>query len=167
MTSATSDIVHATIPVTERPATPINLQLEVLGANSIASRGRWARAARRRRSFASIAVHPGVYSETPIGTVNAAAALASDTFNRADSSDLGANWDAGAPQGGITRSFSVVSNTAKAAVSNVPAWETNNSVTWPADQYSEITLAATGAYSGRCGGGGSLAERATRRPATA
>ena len=71
------------------------------------------------------------------------AELASDDFTRADDTNLGANWDdntAVAADG-----FSIVSNAVAPTSIFSDASETNNSVTWPNDQYSEVTFDATAA----------------------
>lgn len=71
------------------------------------------------------------------------AVLASDNFNRADNADLGASWDV------LTgnNAFSIVANAVSPANVGDDSAESNNSVTWPNDQYSQVVLITSG-YSG-------------------
>lgn len=72
--------------------------------------------------------------------------LATDSFNRADNADLGADWDKnGNP-------FQIVSNTAR-YTTNVDSAERNNTVTWPNDQYSKVILGGATATSADSGYG--------------
>jgi hypothetical protein len=66
------------------------------------------------------------------------AVLATDNFNRADSTDLGTTWDV-VPG---TSNCQIVSNAVRASATNVDCDESYNGVTWPDDQYSQVTLAA-------------------------
>lgn len=70
--------------------------------------------------------------------------LASDNFTRANSADLGTSWDENTGESG-PNGFDISSNTAIPSDISADSSETNNSVTWPDDQYSEVTYATTGA----------------------
>jgi len=71
--------------------------------------------------------------------------LATDNFTRANSSDLGTAWDV--CTGEIPEGFDIVTNTARADSTQLgaDASETNNSATWPSNQYSETTLGTVSA----------------------
>lgn len=76
-------------------------------------------------------------------------ALASDNFNRANSTGLGANWTK-AGDASIFR-FDVVSNAAvPESLAGADSMAYYNAVTWPNDQYSQAKITVTGT-----GGGGS------------
>lgn len=70
--------------------------------------------------------------------------LATDNFTRADNADLGTAWDENtgdsSPNG-----LNISANTAVPADVTLDSSETNNTVTWPNDQYSECTFGATAA----------------------
>lgn len=70
--------------------------------------------------------------------------LATDNFTRANAGDLGAAWDECTGEGGGL-GFDISSNTAIPSSLGSDSSETNNTVTWPADQYSEVTYASTAA----------------------
>lgn len=70
------------------------------------------------------------------------AILASDNFTRANSADLGTNWDENTADPG-TGGFDIVSNTASVANTGLDCSETYNAVSSPNDQYSECTFGAT------------------------
>lgn len=63
--------------------------------------------------------------------------LATDNFNRSDSTDLGSNWDAGYT-GYDNCIVDQLFCTAEAA--NTTAMETYNAITWPDNQYVEFQL---------------------------
>ncbi len=65
------------------------------------------------------------------------AILATDTFDRADSTDLGAVWDV-VP--GLTN-CQIVGNRVRSGVANTDDIESYNGVTWPDDQYAQLTVA--------------------------
>ena len=65
--------------------------------------------------------------------------LASDNFNRSDNADLGANWDVVTGED----SFKIVSNQVVPNIVSNDAGESNNSVTWPNDQYSKVKCTET------------------------
>lgn|SRR5574341_128517 len=78
--------------------------------------------------------------------------LATDNFNRADNTDLGAAWD---PQPGFAnpqadRVFNISANTAVPANVAKDSGENYNAVSWPNDQYSQAkaTMSGTGAEAG-------------------
>jgi len=79
-----------------------------------------------------------------------AGVLATDNFTRANNADLGTAWDENTGEsepGG----FDIAGNTALPSNGGSDSSETNNSVTWPNDQYSQVTLTnptADGAGSG-------------------
>lgn len=64
--------------------------------------------------------------------------LATDSFDRANNADLGANWDSGYVTG--YGSFEILSNLAHPSVAGTQAVETYNAITWPNDQYSEFDI---------------------------
>lgn len=65
--------------------------------------------------------------------------LATDDFNRADSTDLGANWDVYAGQDNLK----IVTNRVRVGTINVnDCSESYNAVTPPADQWAQVTLAS-------------------------
>lgn len=66
--------------------------------------------------------------------------LATDSFNRGNSGDLGASWDVMTSE----TAMAIVSNAAQASIASVDCSESNNTVTWPNDQYSEITYGTVG-----------------------
>lgn len=82
------------------------------------------------------------------------AVLATDDFNRANSTDLGTAWD---PLPSPAANCQIVSNTVRPSVDDTACYESYNAVTWPNDQYSEITLANV---SGAGAGAGSVVVRA-------
>lgn len=63
--------------------------------------------------------------------------LASDNFTRADNASLGTNWTAVPTETG----FSIASNKAVPFDRLVDSCQYYNAITWPNDQYSEITVA--------------------------
>lgn len=69
------------------------------------------------------------------------AVLATDNFNRPDSTDLGTTWDV-VP--GVVN-CQIVSNAVRASADNAVCEESYNGVTWPDDQYSQVTLTVIGA----------------------
>lgn len=74
--------------------------------------------------------------------------LASDLFNRANNADLGATWDV-LPT--ITN-CQIVSNRVRAgSLGNANCSESYNGVTWPNDQYSEITCGTITGTNGSVG----------------
>jgi hypothetical protein len=62
--------------------------------------------------------------------------LASDNFTRADNADLGTAWDPCSGESG-PNGFEIFSNAAVPSNNGQDCSETNNTVTWPPDQYSE------------------------------
>lgn len=78
------------------------------------------------------------------------AVLASDNFNRANNGDLGTAWDVMTSEMALT----VSSNTAVPNVMGNDCTETNNSVTWPDNQYSQAVVTVTGGTSGGGEGAG-------------
>ena len=78
--------------------------------------------------------------------------LASDNFTRANASDLGTNWDecTGETESG---GFNIDANLALPALLNSDSSETNNSVSWPNDQYSQVTFSITTAEGAGAGSG--------------
>ena len=70
--------------------------------------------------------------------------LATDNFNRADNADLGTAWDPMTGEG----SWSIVSNHAEPTSLLSDSSESNNSVTWPDDQYSQAKITTSGGSSG-------------------
>jgi hypothetical protein len=71
------------------------------------------------------------------------AVLASDNFNRANSSDLGTSWDV-IP---TLAACQVASNVAALSTTSIDCAESYNGVTWPDDQYSQLTLPTLGSGS--------------------
>lgn len=63
--------------------------------------------------------------------------LASDNFTRANNADLGTAWDECTGDTDVN-GFDISANTAIPAAGSDTS-ETNNSVTWPDDQYAEVT----------------------------
>jgi hypothetical protein len=78
--------------------------------------------------------------------------LASDTFVRANNADLGTAWDecTGESSSG---GFDISANTAIPALTASDSSETNNSVSWPNDQYSQVTHSTTTANGVGAGSG--------------
>lgn len=68
--------------------------------------------------------------------------LATDNFTRANNADLGTAWDENTGEAG-PNGFDISANTAVPSNLGADSSETNNSVTWPDDQYSEVTYNAT------------------------
>src|SRR5262245_56045692 len=64
--------------------------------------------------------------------------LASDNFTRANSTGLGSNWTAVTGQG----TFDISSNKAVCHDVTLDSAEFYNAISWPNDQYSEVTVAA-------------------------
>jgi hypothetical protein len=65
------------------------------------------------------------------------AVLATDNFNRADSTDLGASWDVVPGESNCQ----IVANAVRAGVGGgADCSESYNGVTWPNDQYSQIVI---------------------------
>lgn len=83
--------------------------------------------------------------------------LATDNFTRANSADLGTNWDENTGESG-PNGFDISSNTAVPSDVAADSSETNNAATWPNDQYSEVTYATTGANGVGAGSGPSCRE---------
>lgn len=77
--------------------------------------------------------------------------LASDNFTRANNADLGAAWDPNVNEGSGT--FTISSNTAVPSSLGGDLSETNNTVSWPNDQYAEVTLGTTAADGAGAGSG--------------
>jgi hypothetical protein len=74
--------------------------------------------------------------------------LATDDFNRANNTDVGASWT---PQSGETR-FGIVSNTAQPSVTNADCGEQYSGLTWPNDQYAQAkTTVDAGTWSNQDG----------------
>lgn len=71
-------------------------------------------------------------------------ASATDNFNRADSTDLGTNWDVQTGEG----QWEIVSNEARPRFFDGDCTENYNAITFANDQYSEATLKALTAASG-------------------
>jgi hypothetical protein len=77
------------------------------------------------------------------GVKDAPAALASDTFDRADNADLGTNWSV--PTG--SNACQIVGNDVRAGSLNVDCQEYyDGGITWPDDQYSEVTVVNIGSF---------------------
>lgn len=74
--------------------------------------------------------------------------LASDDFNRADNINLGVDWS---PSPGADP-CRITSNTVRAQTVDLPNAEHYDSVVWPADQYSQVRLAALTTVNTRGGG---------------
>lgn len=104
-----------------------------------------------------IFVSPGIGTASFAPPVAGDALLAFDGFTRANSADLGTNWDENTGESG-PNGFDIVSNTAVPSDVAADSSETNNSVTWPDDQYSEVTYATTGADGIGSGSGPSCRE---------
>jgi len=93
------------------------------------------------------------------------AVLATDDFDRADNADLGANWTPLSDGNNGGDNFAIVSNAAKSPDA-VDSCEAYTGITWPDDQWSEVTLSATlangqGAGSGpavRCAAPGTITQ---------
>lgn len=66
-------------------------------------------------------------------------ALATDNFNRANNANLGTAWDVMTGEANLE----IVSNQCSVTPGSTAAdaTESNNSVTWPGDQYSQVTFA--------------------------
>lgn len=78
--------------------------------------------------------------------------LASDNFNRAnDPLSLGANWTADTEPGNV---FSISSNQCVPQSIGSDAGSFYNAVTWPNDQYSQVTITGMGAGDADQSGGG-------------
>jgi hypothetical protein len=78
------------------------------------------------------------------------AVLATDDFNRANNTDLGANWNV---QTGETR-LDLNSNAVRESSQNSDCAENNSAVTWPDDQYSQVKVTLSGSpWSDHSGGG--------------
>lgn len=71
------------------------------------------------------------------------AVLVSDSFDRANNGDLGSAWDVMTSE----NAWNISGNTAIPSSLNVDCTESNNSVTWPNDQYAQAVLGVC-AYSG-------------------
>ena len=71
------------------------------------------------------------------------AVLATDTFTRADNLDLGTDWDV--PTGGSA--FQLLNNAAAPRNPDTDAVESNNSATWPNDQYAQCAATVSGTTS--------------------
>jgi len=71
------------------------------------------------------------------------AVLATDSFTRANNADLGTAWDV--PTGGAA--FKVASNAATPTFLESDAMESNNSATWPNDQYAQCAVTVVGTVS--------------------
>lgn len=79
-------------------------------------------------------------------------ALASDNFTRANAADLGANWDECSGET-FAGGFDISANTAIPGDLAGDSSETNNSASFPADQYSQVTLANPAADGAGAGSG--------------
>ena len=73
-------------------------------------------------------------------TAGGSTPLASDTFDRANNADLGTSWDVVTGES----SFQITSNTAEPSLFNSDCSESNNSVSWPNDQYSQAKVTVVG-----------------------
>lgn len=71
-------------------------------------------------------------------------ALAQDNFNRADVNPLDGSW---ATTTGLA-ALKIVSNAVAAATGATDSAARNTAITWPNDQYTEITLSTTGTNDG-------------------
>lgn len=78
--------------------------------------------------------------------------LATDNFTRANNADLGTAWDecSGEPD---PSGFNISANTAIPDNVGSDSSESNNSATWPNDQYAEVTYSATAADGAGAGSG--------------
>lgn len=70
--------------------------------------------------------------------------LAADTFDRSNTGTLGANWSVGT---GASGQFEILSNAANCPSGTGTAVDYYSAVSWPADQYSEVTLGTVGTTS--------------------
>jgi len=70
------------------------------------------------------------------------AILATDNFTRADAADLGTNWDECTGESGPD-GLDIASNRAVASDVTRDSSETNNTVSWPDDQYGQVTFGTT------------------------
>lgn len=69
------------------------------------------------------------------------AVLASDTFVRPDNADLGANWT---PLGGTAGvAWKILANVARASNTGQDCAEAYTGITWPNNQWGEVTVAVT------------------------
>jgi len=84
--------------------------------------------------------------------------LASDTFNRANSTDLGVKWNSGYTN---RSALQLVNNAVRATTIKSEGLETYNDVTLPADQWAQVTLAA---FTGIGWNSGGLVLRASDPP---
>ena len=66
-------------------------------------------------------------------------ALAADSFDRADSTDLGTQWDAGYTS---NNNLQIVGNRVRGTVLSADSTESYNAVTLPNNQWSQLTLAS-------------------------
>lgn len=70
--------------------------------------------------------------------------LATDNFTRANNTDLGTAWDENSG-GANANGFDILSNTAVASLLPSDSAESNNTVTWPTEQYAKAVFSATAA----------------------
>lgn len=92
-------------------------------------------------------VAPGNPSAGPTITWNrrSVTILATDDFTRANNNDIGTAWDPNTAEASAT-GFKISSNTAiPSAGLGSDASETNNTTTWPDDQYAEVTIGSPAA----------------------
>ena len=83
--------------------------------------------------------------------------LATDNFTRANNTDLGTAWDENTGETG-PNGLDISANKAIPSTLLSDNSETNNSVTWPDDQYVTVTFGATFADGAGSGLGGTLRE---------
>ncbi len=76
--------------------------------------------------------------------------LATDSFDRADAADLGANW---AQQNGLSDHWKIVSNAAKPETFAADAMSTYTAGSFPADQYSKGIIGVISGNADQSGGG--------------